>query len=204
MLTSSSSSFASYVTILSNLVHLSLPPAPVSFNSFLGNSTKLAGLPRTWDGLELSSEADGDDGLRKKERGKERTGEREQEREGWGGGEHAVRWKKGRMVQKRSEECKERDPRILPPAARKKHLRNRCRLYVRQGEFSRACTPRLMIHLYDHKRRRLCTQFVPSIMHIDAQRREVARFYNKQRERNSEHLKASNYKTKYVYNNIFL
>ncbi|CAL1687007.1 unnamed protein product [Lasius platythorax] len=90
MLTSSSSSLASYVTILSNLVHLSLPSAPVSFNSFLGNSTKLAGLPRTWDGLELSSEADGDDGLRKKERGKERTGEREQEREG---DEHAVRWK---------------------------------------------------------------------------------------------------------------
>jgi len=58
VLKSPSPSLTSYVTIRPNLVHLSLPPAPVSFSSFLGNSTKLAGLPRTWDGLELSSMAD--------------------------------------------------------------------------------------------------------------------------------------------------
>lgn len=73
-------------------------------------------------------------------------------------------------MQTRSEECKERDPRISFPQreGRSTFETGVDSLSVRQGEFSRACTPRLMIHLYDHKRRRLCTQFVPSIMHTDA------------------------------------
>lgn len=93
-----------------NLVHLSLPPAPVSFSSFLENSTKLAGLPRTWDGLELSSEVDGGDGSRKKECGKKRAGEQEQQ-EGKYGKSYRRAWREGGEMQKRNEKCKKRDPR---------------------------------------------------------------------------------------------
>lgn len=159
---SSSSSLASYVTIRPNLVHLSLPPAPVSFSSFLGNSSKLAGLPRTWDGLELSSEADGDDGSRKKECGKERTGEREQ-REGKEHGKN-YRWEE---IQKKSEKCKKRDPRGSEEGTKRCTIETGVET-VWQGKFSRVRTPRLMIYLYDdcvpHRFSRFCISIYREIV----------------------------------------
>ncbi|KAL6262172.1 hypothetical protein P5V15_007269 [Pogonomyrmex californicus] len=123
-----SSSSALYVTIPPNLVHLSLPPAPVSFSSFLGNSTKLVGLPRTWDGLELSSEADGDDGSRKEEHGKERVSEREPGTRGERARQESY---KGRREEERRGRCRRgASARSVTRAAagRKRHLRNRCRV----------------------------------------------------------------------------